>query len=144
MYVLWNSLFRWGPLQCLSADFAVNWINRSPISKCNALMGKARVWRRLCHMYKATCLAVFSCTPENIARVLASVGHSLRWSACKLAHALGMSDRSVGASCLVSWTFTNTNCKLCMLEWSGQRGTTAVLSSISWILTKNPDLPNNC
>lgn len=115
-----------------------------------ALSPNAIHWwgRQGCEEGSATCIKPPAwqssvCTPENIARVLASVGCSLRCSACKLAQALGMSDRSVGASCLVTWTFTNTDWKLCILEWSGQRGKIAILSSISWMLTENPELPNN-
>jgi len=50
-------------------------------------------------------------TPDNIARVLASVSRSPRRSARKHAQALRMSDRSVRLILLNDRVFTHTNCK---------------------------------
>jgi len=82
-------------------------------------------------------------TPDNIARVLASIRRSLRQSAHKHAQALSMSDRSEW--CILHMDLSLHPCKLRALHASSNQDREVRLQfchQFVEILTENPDLPN--
>jgi len=102
------------------------------ISNCNPSMGKVVTWRRLCRVWKATWSTVLSSHtrghfPERWLPSAAVPGDMQVITLKREAFLTGV----FGASCIVAWIFTHTNCKLCIFEWPVQRGTPTILSSFS-------------
>ena len=115
MCVSWNCLFGWDPLQRLEREFCYE-MKWQEATSPDAICG----WVRQCH--DESCITCKKPpvqpssvrTPENISTVRGNLQVStLKCQACL--------TEVFGASCLVIWIFTHTNCKLCIFLMIGTK-----------------------